>query len=107
MRSQAIDIIGEQRFFHDYAKEWDLVKKGGWVKGMRLFWGEGMGNLVKDGRDCIKVRSARTKDRCSHSVEIPLGSSEVATEATLRDQQSLSLVKPLRNVFDCESATLN
>jgi hypothetical protein len=34
LKSQAVDIIGEQRFFNDFAKVWDLVERGSWVEGM-------------------------------------------------------------------------
>lgn len=45
MRTQAMEKSGEQRFYDDFAKIWDSVKKGGYIKGMRLVWGEGMADL--------------------------------------------------------------
>jgi hypothetical protein len=42
IRQQAMDLVGEQKYFDDFAKLWHSVKKGGWIKGMGLVWGEGM-----------------------------------------------------------------
>ena len=45
MRTQAMDKIGDQRYYDDFAKVWNSVKKGGYIKGMRVVWGEGMEDL--------------------------------------------------------------
>lgn len=45
MRTQAIERIGEPKYYDDFAKVWDSVKKGGYIRGMRLVWGEGMEDL--------------------------------------------------------------
>jgi hypothetical protein len=42
MRTQAIERVGEQSYYDEFAKVWNSVKKGGYIKGMRLVWGEGM-----------------------------------------------------------------
>lgn len=45
MRTQAMEKNGEQRYYDDFAKVWDLVKKGSYIQGMQLVWGEGMEDL--------------------------------------------------------------
>jgi hypothetical protein len=47
MRSQAMRILGEKSYFEDFKKEWDLCKAMGVVNGLRLVWGEGMGDWAK------------------------------------------------------------
>ncbi|KAK9250521.1 hypothetical protein V1507DRAFT_25687 [Lipomyces tetrasporus] len=47
MRSQAMTIMGERSYFEDFRKEWDLCKEKGVVNGLRLVWGEGMGDWAK------------------------------------------------------------
>jgi Protein of unknown function (DUF2855) len=45
LRTQAMDKIGKGRYYRDFAKVWDSVKTGGYIKGLRLVWGEGMEDL--------------------------------------------------------------
>jgi hypothetical protein len=47
MRSQAMMILGEEKYFEDFLKEWKTCKERGVVKGMRLTWGEGMGAVAE------------------------------------------------------------
>jgi hypothetical protein len=47
MRSQAMKVLGEKKYFEDFLKEWKSFKEGGTLKGLRLTWGEGMGNVTK------------------------------------------------------------
>jgi hypothetical protein len=46
MRSQAMRILGKS-YFENFKKEWDLCKEKGVVNGLRLVWGEGMGDWAK------------------------------------------------------------
>ncbi|RDL38034.1 Uncharacterized protein BP5553_05467 [Venustampulla echinocandica] len=45
LRSQALDIMGSKRYFAEFEQEWDLCKKQGVVKGLRLIWGESMDDV--------------------------------------------------------------
>ena len=42
LRSQAMKILGEKKYFEDFLKEWKLHKERGGFHGLRLVWGEGM-----------------------------------------------------------------
>lgn len=45
VRVQAMGALGKKKFYDDFAKQWDEVRKGGAAKGMGLAWGEGMEDL--------------------------------------------------------------
>ena len=42
LRTQAMTIIGEKRYFEEFLKEWKAFKAGGGFKGLHLVWDEGM-----------------------------------------------------------------
>lgn len=54
MRSQAMKILGEKKYFEDFLKEWKLCKEGGIIKGLRLTWGEGMDDVAKGWKKLYK-----------------------------------------------------
>jgi hypothetical protein len=45
LRDAAITILGEERYFNDFYRDWNQCKAGGVVKGLKLVWGEGMKEL--------------------------------------------------------------
>lgn len=47
VRSQAVNILGEQKYFDELGKELSAFKEQGGVKGVRLVWGHGMEDLGK------------------------------------------------------------
>lgn len=42
LRTQAMKVSGEKKYFEEFLKEWTSFKKGGGFRGLRLVWGEGM-----------------------------------------------------------------
>lgn len=42
LRSQAMKIFGEKKYFEDFLREWKLHKEGGGFRGLHLVWGGGM-----------------------------------------------------------------
>lgn len=42
LRTQAMKILGERKYFEEFLKEWKACKAGGGFKGQHLVWGEGM-----------------------------------------------------------------
>jgi hypothetical protein len=73
IRSQAMDQIGEQRFYDDFAKLWDSVKTGGYIKGMRLVWGEGMEDLGRGWEKLCKGEVGPNEGLVFSLVEKPVG----------------------------------
>ncbi|KAE8453068.1 hypothetical protein EG329_012255 [Mollisiaceae sp. DMI_Dod_QoI] len=54
LRSQAMAIMGEKRYFEDFLKEWNAFKAQGGVKGLGLVWGNGMGDVKKGWESLYK-----------------------------------------------------
>ena len=47
LRSQAMNILGEAKYFEDFLSEWKACKERGVVDGVRLIWDEGMSAVGK------------------------------------------------------------
>ncbi|KAH8685567.1 hypothetical protein BGZ60DRAFT_426056 [Tricladium varicosporioides] len=47
VRTQAMEITGRKKYFEDFLQEWESVKENGFVKGVRLVWGESMEDVGK------------------------------------------------------------
>ncbi|CZR59677.1 uncharacterized protein PAC_09571 [Phialocephala subalpina] len=45
LRSQAMAILGEKRYFEEFLREWNGFKAQGGVKGLEFVWGSGMEDL--------------------------------------------------------------
>jgi hypothetical protein len=54
LRSQAMAILGEKKYFEEFSKEWEAFKAQGGVKGLDLVWGIGMNDLKKGWEDLYK-----------------------------------------------------
>ncbi|KAI1362103.1 hypothetical protein F5Y08DRAFT_285156 [Xylaria arbuscula] len=46
MRRRAMKAVGEKRYWAEEAESWEKFRKDG-IKGLRMNWGEGMGDVVK------------------------------------------------------------
>lgn len=45
LRDAGISILGEEKYFDDFYKDWNQCKDSGGFKGLKLVWGEGMEQL--------------------------------------------------------------
>ncbi|KAE8440879.1 hypothetical protein EG329_006346 [Mollisiaceae sp. DMI_Dod_QoI] len=46
-RVQAIEVLGEKKYFEELSRDWLSFKKHGLVKGLHMVWGEGMEEVGK------------------------------------------------------------
>ncbi|KAH7356762.1 hypothetical protein BKA65DRAFT_214418 [Rhexocercosporidium sp. MPI-PUGE-AT-0058] len=47
IKDQAIEILGEQKYFDEFGRDYALFKEQGTVKGLRLVWGDGIDAVGK------------------------------------------------------------
>jgi hypothetical protein len=60
-------------FFEDFTKVWNSVKKGGYINGMRLVWGEGMEDFGRGWEKLYKEEFSPDEGLVFSLVEHPTG----------------------------------
>jgi hypothetical protein len=68
-----MDKTGERKFFEDFTKVWNSVKKGGYINGMQLVWGEGMEDFGRGWEKLYKGEFSPDEGLVFSLVEHPTG----------------------------------